>query len=219
MQVKFNKSLEEYHYILGFDLAKYKTGFSVLDIKTQKVVYVGNIHIETQDNFVWDKFYNAVKTNIIYIQKNYGYDFFVIKERLPNQGGPRSNIAALQELAKAHAVFDLLITQMGLDYYDYDGIHAVSVKSYFKNRFSIEKPTKEDIFGCIRELNSDFVFPENDFDITDSVAVSMAFLCRKWNHDINEKIKELKKEMRELKTKKSILEKEKEISRLEKLRN
>ena len=141
MEVKFNRRLDDYNYILSFDLAKHKTGYALIDFKSKKIEKYGLIVTDKENIMPWDYFYSKLREIIEEIRvKTNGNNFFVIKERLPNQNGPRSSIAALQELAKAHAVFDLFVAQNGIDYYDYIGIHSVSVKSYYKTQYGIEKP-------------------------------------------------------------------------------
>ena len=128
----------------------------------------------------------------------------------------------LFELAKAHAVFDLIVEQQGYDYYDWTGIHSVSVKAYFKNRFGIDKPSKEDIRQCIYVTDEEFagenMFEPVNHDITDSIAVTYTLINKKWNADLDAEIKLIKKEIKLAKSKKAISEREALVKRLEKLK-
>lgn len=221
MQVKFNKSLKDYKYILSFDIAKHRTGYSLLCIDTQMVVISGAI-VVGDDEMPWFEFYEEVVSCIENIKRGFGDTFFITKERMPNQGGPHSNIAALQELAKAHAVFDLIVEQYDYDYYDWVGVHSVSVKAYFKSRFGIDKPSKEDIRQCIYATDEEFaaetMFEPVNHDITDSIAVTYTLINKKWNADIDTEIKLIKKEIKLAKSKKAISERQTLIKRLEKLK-
>lgn len=203
--IKFSKKLSQYSYVLAFDLAKHLSGYSLIDINNNKVLLAGVIDTEKAHNeFVWDYFYNQV-INVMEkclnkIGANNAGSVFITKERLPNQNGRFSTILTLQGLAQAHAVFDLAATHSGIDIYDYDGVHSTSVKAYFKTLTGIDKPQKEDIAKYIQDKFNDFNFKDYSLDVTDSVAVALTLINKKWNVDITEKIKEIKKEIRDAKS-------------------
>lgn len=226
MEVKFNRRLDDYNYILSFDLAKHKTGYALIDFKSKKIEKYGLIVTDKENIMPWDYFYSKLREIIEEIRvKTNGNNFFVIKERLPNQNGPRSSIAALQELAKAHAVFDLFVAQNGIDYYDYIGIHSVSVKSYYKTQYGIEKPQKIDIFHCLQqefgELKNVGEKETDDWslDVSDAIALAQTLVNRKWNADIDAAIKEEKKKIKELKNPRSIEAHQNNIEKLLELKN
>lgn len=112
----------------------------------------------------------------------------------------------MQELAKVHAIFDLVVLLEEVDYYDLDGIHSVSVKNFFKKITNIEKPSKEDIQKVLLDrITCPFV--ENfSLDASDSLAVSVTLINSKWNKDIEEEQKELKKQIKKFKSDKKISE-------------
>lgn len=197
--IKFTKPLSDYSYILSFDLAKRLSGYTLYDIKKDGVILAGTIDTtKNKEEYVWSYFYSAV-TDIISSLDNKD-KVFVVKERLPNQNGRFSTIDTLQGLAQAHAVFDLAVTHSGLEVYDYEGIHATSVKAYFKNLTDCEKPQKEDIAEYLKQRFSDFDFSQYPFDVTDALAVTLTLVDKKWNADIAERIKELKKEQKNAKS-------------------
>ena len=203
--IKCIKSLKEYQYILSFDLAKKITGYSLLDIQNNKVVLAGMINTaECKDDFVWDYYYNQILAVLDHCLIEIGREnedlLFVTKERLPNQNGKFSTIDTLQSLAQVHAIFDLAVYHKGLEVYDYEGIHSVSVKAYFKSLLNIDKPQKEDIAEHIRKVYKDFDFSEYSLDVTDSLAVSMTLIGKKYNNDIAEEVKILKKELKNTKS-------------------
>lgn len=221
MQVKFNRRLEEYKYILSFDLAKHKSGFALVDFVDKKIPYSGLITTDPQKEMVWDDFYADLKARLLFIRENFGSSFFILKERLPNQAGPRSTIATLQGLAGAHAIFDFFVSEHGLDVYDWQGVHSVSVKAYYKQVTNLEKPQKNDIYDNIKQTYPTWEVPQDNslsYDISDSVAVVETLINRKWNVDIEERKKELKKELKKAKAQRKIDFLSAEIKRLDELK-
>ena len=215
--IKFTKPLSDYSYILSFDLAKRLSGYTLYDIKKDKVILAGTIDTtKNKDEYIWSYFYNAV-TDVISSLDNKS-NVFIVKERLPNQNGRFSTIDTLQGLAQAHAVFDLAVVHSGIEVYDYEGIHATSVKAYFKNLTDCEKPQKEDIAEYLKQRFSDFDFSQYPFDVTDSLAVTLTLIDKKWNLDVAERIKELKKEQKSAKSENKIARLKDEIIRLESLK-
>lgn len=49
--VKFNKSINEYDYILSFDLAKHNTGYSLYSLSDKTVILTGMIIGEEKENY------------------------------------------------------------------------------------------------------------------------------------------------------------------------
>lgn len=221
MQVKFNRRLEDYQYILSFDLAKHKSGFALVDFVDKKIPYSGLIVTDPQKEMVWDDFYADLKARLLFIKENFGSSFFVLKERLPNQAGARSTIATLQGLAGAHAIFDFFLAENNLDTYDWQGVHSVSVKAYYKQATNLEKPQKTDIFNVIQQTYPTWEVPEDNtlsYDISDSVAVVETLVNRKWNADIDERKRELKRELKKAKAQRKIDSLNAEMQRLEELK-
>lgn len=221
MQVKFNRRLEVYKYILSFDLAKHKSGFALVDFVDKKIPYSGLMVTDPQKEMVWDDFYADLKARLLFIKENFGSSFFVLKERLPNQAGPRSTIATLQGLAGAHAIFDFFLAENNLDTYDWRGVHSVSVKAYYKQLTNLEKPQKTDIFNAIKQTYPTWEVPEDNtlsYDISDSVAVVETLVNRKWNADIDEHKRELKRELKKAKAQRKIDSLNAEIERLDKFK-
>lgn len=218
--IKFNQKITDYQYILSFDIAKHLSGYSLIDIINNNIVCVGVIDTKKSKlDFVWDYFYNTV-SNIIKDCANMvgGSNLFITKERLPNQNGRFSTIDTLQGLAQAHSIFDLAVHRSGVEFYDYDGVHSVTVKSHFKKLTELEKPQKEDISEYIQKKYKDFNFDEYPLDVTDSVAVAITLVEKKHNSDIEERIKMVKKEIKKAKTNAKINKLKEEIVFLEHLK-
>ena len=147
-----------------------------------------------------------------------GPNILITKEKLPNQNGRFSTIDTLQGLAQAHSIFDLAAYNSGIDVYDYDGVHAISVKSYFKTLTNIDKPQKEDISNYIQNQYPDIDLSEYTLDVTDSVAVALTLYNKKYNADITEKIKEYKKKIKTLKMQHAKDKIQEQINALEKIK-
>ena len=110
-----------------------------------------------------------------------------MKEKLPNQAGRFTTIASLQGLAQVHAIWELACEKSGVEVYDFDGVHSVSVKAFFKRRYEVEKPQKEDIAKLVCE-NYCFDIGDSPLDITDAIACVQTLVEYKWNEDIKDKI-------------------------------
>lgn len=216
--VKFNKHIEEYRYVLSFDLAKFKTGFAMYDTVDDTFVKYGVICVSEKSTHPCYDLFKKIKDVLSECRSVAdGGAIFVTKERLPNQAGRFSTISTLQALAEAHAALEIACEDEGADIYDEFGIHAISVKSYFRSIIGIEKPTKEDIAAEI--LKKYDLTGEYTLDTTDAIGVVFTLLNKRWDTDITDGIKELKKNMKTYKTQKKRDEVQSEIDRLNKLKN
>lgn len=219
MEIKYNKNLSNYNYVLSFDLAKQKTGWALVDIKSNKIEKFGMVILNEKADSVWLDIYDKIIVVLNDIKEHCqisGKRFFVLKEKLPNQAGKFTTIASLQSLAQVHAIWELACEKTGVDVYDFQGVHSVSVKAFFKKRYGIEKPQKEDIARLICE-NYCFNIGENPLDITDAIACVQTLVEHKWNQDIIDKTKELKKEQKKYKSDKKIEEIGREMRRIQTL--
>lgn len=217
--VKYNYDLSNYDYVLSFDLAKQKTGWALVDIKSNRIEDFGMIILDEKADSVWLNIYDkiaAVLENAKRYCSKLEKRFFVLKEKLPNQAGKFTTIASLQGLAQVHAIWELACDKSEVEIYDFDGVHSVSVKAFFKRKYEVEKPQKEDIAKLVCE-NYCFDIGDNPLDITDAIACVQTLVEHKWNEDIKDKIKELKKEQKNYKTEKKKNQIAEEIQRLERL--
>ena len=214
--VKYNNCLKDYGYILSFDLAKQKTGWALVNIKTNQAEKFGVIVSDEKADSIWENLYDKI-SNVLLGVKAYCIGkrekFFVTKEKLPNQAGKFTTIQSLQSLAQVHSIWELACFKCGVDVYDLDGIHSVSVKAFFKRKYGIEKPTKEDIAKCVCKDYS-FELGEYPEDVTDAAACVMTLVEYKWNDDVKSKIKELKKSKEKYKSNKKLEELDAEMQRL-----
>lgn len=215
MEMKFQKKINDFNKILSFDLAKRKTGWSLISIKNKLILDCGVI--ETSEVNPWESLYSAFSEIIEKYAIN-GELTLITKERLPNQAGRYTTINSLQELAKVHAIFDLCCQTHNSLIYDFDGVHSKSVKSHFEKLTNITNPTKEDIANVINLEYENVIGKDMNLDITDSIAVSITLLDHKWNSDIDKQISELKKEIKKYKTEKKKNELLSEIDRIQMLK-
>lgn len=217
--IKYNESLQKYDYILSFDLAKHTTGWALVDIKNNQVIMSDVIISDGSKESLWDDLYQRFVTVFKRVQQYCGDNnksFFVVKEKLPAQAGAFTTIASLQALAGVHAVWELACCHMHIPTYDYEGVHSVSVKAFYKREYGIEKPQKEDIARCVGAKYS-FQNPLHSMDITDAIAVVQTLTGYKWNADIQDRIKQLKKDIKKYKSPKKIQELTDDIASLQKL--
>lgn len=216
MFYKFQRPLSEIGYIISFDLALYKTGVSIYDIKNKTICRTDKIEVLKSDEKPVATLYELLKDYLTKSVEKYGDLLMVIKEAMPAQAGRFTTIATLQTLAKAHAALDIAVAKVnGVDFYDDIGVHAVSVKALFKTE-ECPKPTKTDIKEAVCDK---FKLDKSKLsdDESDSIAVIYTLLQKKWNADIKDEIKRIKKEMKSLKQERAIAAHEKRIEELERM--
>lgn len=215
--VKFKKRLADFQYALSFDLAKHQTGYSLVNILNKEIVDCGLIICDSDNPDIWLDMEEKISNVIESVIKRFGIEnFFVVKEAMPKQAGRFTTISTLSALAQSHAILSFACSKLGVNIYDLIGVAAVSEKAVFKQLTGIEKPEKEDIFESVLKI---YKIQESlksvlNYDITDSVAVVETLVSKKWNSDIQQEVKELKKIQKKYKTEKKQMEIENEISRL-----
>lgn len=214
--IKFEQKLSNFKYILAFDLAKIKTGWSLIDFREGKIVKTGMLDMgrDVGDEGFW-AFYAQGIASVFNKVEQYLGETIVTKERCPSQGGKFSTIATLQSLAQAHAIFDMVCYTKNVNIYDEIGVHSVSVKSYFKKLTEKTQPTKQDIAKCIAQIFEGYDFGDLSLDITDSIGVALTLLNVKWDADIKARVKEIKKEQKSAVSDNKIKNLQENIQRLE----
>ncbi len=212
--IKFQKLLSEIDYIISFDLALYKTGVSIYDIAKKSIVRTDKIEVSHTDETPVATLYTKLKEYLTSAVEKYGNLLMIVKEAMPAQAGRFTTIATLQTLAKAHAALDIAVAKVdGVDFYDEVGVHAVSVKALFKTE-ETPKPTKTDIKKAVC---AHYGLKAGDLtdDESDSVAVIYTLIKKKWNADLKDEIKRVRKEMKGLKQERAIVAHEKRIEELQ----
>lgn len=216
--VKFNKHLTDYRYVLAFDLAKHRTGYALVDILNNVVAMSGLVDMDNDAEFPWSGIYSQFM-DVIHTAKSIAGDdeFFVTKEKLPNQAGRFTTIASLQGLAQVHAIWELCCCHSEVEIYDREGVHSVSVRAHIAHQTGIEKPTKEDVADYVSKKYG-FKDVSAALDVTDAIAVVDTLVDKKWNSDIDAEIKTLKKQIKTYKTDKKKNGLLAEIDRLKELK-
>lgn len=210
--VKFNRPLTDFDAIVGIDLATYRTGVCVYNIKTQQMDQFFEVVVDKNSECKVASLFGQLNLMWENLLDKYG-KILVIQERMPQQCGIASTVATLQSLAKSHAIMELSISQkFHVELYDENGIHTTSIKSYFKTE-QCPKPQKEDL----RRVLVEYYHLDNDAltdNISDAMAVVHVLIHKRWNADIDDHIKEIKKEIKKLKAKNAISARQTEIERL-----
>ncbi len=204
MKNHFTKTLQEFEYLVCFDLAKFETGVSVIDIKDlthPRVKEIRQISIDKNEEEPYSEFFDKLNLYFKILETKIPLDkVLIIREKQPSGHGATTTIATLQALAGVHAILDIVIHRYNIYEYE-DGIHASSVKAWAREVTGIEKPQKTDIKNYLIKKYPEILNnpQEITLDISDSIALAECLINRKWNADIKEEIKEKKKKLKELK--------------------
>ena len=137
--VKYNYDLSNYDYVLSFDLAKQKTGWALVNIKSNRVEMSGMIILNEKVDSVWLDIYDKVVVVLDDVKKycqSLDKNFFVLKEKLPNQAGKFTTIASLQGLAQVHAICELACEKSEAEVYDFDRSEERRVGKECRSRWS-----------------------------------------------------------------------------------
>lgn len=210
--VKFNRPLSDFDAIVGIDLASQKTGITVYSLSLGEFTEFIPVTITNSGEDRELRLFLRLKKVLQKIVDKYG-EILVIEERCPNQAGIHSTVQTLQALMGAHWIMRLAVSVTDkAEKYDENGIHSTSVKPLFKSE-NCPKPQKSDIRKALVKMYhlDDTLLTD---DISDAVAVVHTLLHKKWNSDIDEQIKELKKEIKKLKAKNAIELRQQEIQKL-----
>lgn len=213
---KFNKNMANIPYIIGVDLALYRTGVCVYHPKENAYTDLSEVVVAHNDEAPILSLYYNLETYLNDIVRKYGPGGMVIQEAMPLQAGPHSTISTLQTLAKAHSVLELLVCQSS-DLYRYDdtGVYSISVKALFKTE-EIQKPTKQDIRAALKNIYN--IKEDVTENTSDAMAVVHTLINKKWNADIKNKLAEIRKEIKKLKSPKAIEEHQKLLQEMEVLK-
>ena len=221
MEIKFNKSLSDYKYLIMFDLASRITGVCIWDIQNNipiktKVLKVDKDH-ELGAAALYDQidtFFNSLRLEGINLN-----EVLVYKEAMPVQlRGGSSTVQTFIALAKSHAILDYYTYSHNIAVYDYVGVYPISTHAYLKhlmdwdNKHKVEKKDIQEYIKFIYNLDN------VSFDESDAIFLAKTFVDIKWNKDLDEQIRAIKKHSKTLKAEHSILACQNEINRLQGLK-
>lgn len=95
--------------------------------------------------------------------------------------------------------------------YDYTGIYPITTHSYLKKLLSEENVESVDKNTIKKYVEQEFNLVVKSYDESDAVFLAVTLIQSKWNKDILEEMKEIKKHKKELIMKNAIAECEKKI--------
>lgn len=218
MEIKFKKALSDYRYLIMFDLASRISGVCIWDLEKHKPITTRVLQVKGKEELPAAELYNlidqfftslGIETKCILVSKEQG---------LLN-AGKFSTVQTITALARAHTVLDLYCFQHNIDCYDYTGVAPATTHAYFKAIQGLDSKAPVD-----KEMVREYLYSQYSnlkdlsLDESDSVFLAKTLVESKWNKDINEEIKAVKRHSKELKSehgKNTCLE---EIKRLESLK-
>lgn len=212
------KHIQDYRYLVMFDLASKLSGvcvWNVMDKKPEIVTHLTVNIISSElpayelNNQINSLFQSLYKKGIL------SSEILVYKEAMPSQvHGGSSTVQTFIALARSHAVLDLYCASHGLDVYDYVGVYPITTHSYLKKLRGWDKThpiTKDDIKDYVE---SEYGLQDLTYDEADAVFLAKTFLEVKWNNDLNEEIRAVKRHQKTLKAQHAINACEAEQTRL-----
>lgn len=206
-----------------FDLASKNTGVCVWDIKKQKPYLTTKIKVTGKIELFTAELYESVIKLFSTLQEKHNINMskvLVVKEAMPTQlRGANSTIQTFVAIAKCHAILDTLLYFNGINTYDYVGIYPITWHNYFRKINCIDKEIK-----ITKELVHDFIVRDYSLsgdisnDETDAVFMCKTFVEHKWNNDICEEVREIKRHRKTLKADHAIKACDEKIRELENLK-
>jgi len=225
MEIRYEKCLRDFDYLISYDIATH-CGIAIQDLKTEKIIYYTEIDLskskELKEVAFWnalENFYNKLLLNNIISSLS---KVIAIKEQFVSQmGGSRfTQLNTLLGLSKLQTIWNVYHNINEIWVYDYDGIHPSTHKSWWRKELGLEEVDKIIIQNAvIKKYNLESNYYEKITDnISDAISLFEPFKKVKINNDINDRQKELRKEIKSLKSSKAIEDRYVEIGRLELLK-
>ena len=220
MQVKFKKGINDFKYLVMFDLASKNTGVCLWDLQknepilTQTLRVKGEVELpaaELLDLII--RFFNDLVFSIGGVSNK---DILVMKEAMPTQlRGSSSTVQTFLALARSHCTLDTCMFQNDMAMYDYVGIYPTTWHNYFKRIKGLDKDHKVEKEEVHEYVVSKYKLEQNiSMDESDAVFMCEAFLNVKWDNDIKERVLEVKRHRKMLKAPHAIKLCDEEIERL-----
>lgn len=205
MKIQFKNSLGDYDYLLMFDLASRKTGVCLWDISTATPVWTTIIEVRGEKETPSEELYVLLDRLMDQLRDkgiSPSTDVLIGKEAMPTQiRGASSTVQTFLALARSHAILDLYAAQNDIDVYDYVGVYPISTHAYLKKLVEIpegRKVQKQDIKDYV--VTTYGVADDLSFDEYDAIFLAQTLVRVKWNKDINEEIRALRRRRKELKS-------------------
>ena len=207
MKIRTKKSLSGYKYLVVFDLASRITGVCLWSIAEHRPITTQVIKVNATCESKIKQLYVEIQAYFQQLQQqNIDLkDILVCKEAMPTQvHGGSSTIQTFIALAKSHAILDLFLENNNIDFYDDCGIYPASTHAYFRHIMDLntqDKVTKEDVRQYVM---SKYGLADISLDESDAVFLAETFVGAKWNRDLDEAIREVKRHKKELKAQHAI---------------
>ena len=224
MEIKFKKHYNTFKYLLMFDLASRNTGVCLWDIAKNCPIETRALTVTGKEELPAIELLHVIQSYFNDLQLRLGIDLrkevLVAKEAMPTQlRGGSSTVQTFVALARSHCVLDTLLFENGIATYDYVGIYPITWHNLFKKMANLGKDDK-----VTKEVVYEYVISHYHFDhqITldesDAVFLCYTFFAIKWNNDLAEQIREVKRHRKTLKAPHAIKSCDVEILRLEGLK-
>lgn len=207
MVIQGKKGLNEYKYLVMFDLASHNTGVCLWDIENNIPLKTFSIVADKVDGIFVSNLYKQLdiffnKLLDMGIKKK---EIFVSKEAMPVQlRGGSSTVQTFIAMAKAHAVLDLFLDQHDIDVYDYRGVYPATTHAYLKKLLGEDAKKTVDKKDIKEYVTKTYGIEVNNFDESDATFLAATLVGSKWNKDVQEEIKEVKRHKKTLKANKAI---------------
>ena len=207
MVIKYEKNISDYKYLLAFDLASHNTGVCLWDIEKNRPIKTYMVVTKKTETFVSDLYNNleALFEKIKNEQKINLNEMFVCKEAMPVQlRGGSSTVQTFLALAKSHAILDLFLQKNNIDVYDFTGIYPATTHACLRKILGVDSKIVIDKEKIKEYIKGEFGLETQTYDESDAAFLAVTLINSKWNKDILEEIKEVKKHKKELKSSRAI---------------
>lgn len=219
--IKGKVKLNTYKYMVMFDLASKITGVCLWDLQNQKPIRTEVIKIDTSVGLPVASLYDALDKYFDAIGQIVDLDdVLVYKEAMPTQlRGGSSTVQTFIALARSHAILDLYLDRHNMDSYDVTGIYPASTHAYFKHLKGLGAADKVDKQMVNEYVCERYGLKNPTLDESDAVFLAETFVKSKWNRDIDELVREVKRHKKTLKAAHAIDECDNKIKLLLALKN
>lgn len=220
MQVKFKNKLSDYDYLIMFDLASKNTGVCVWDIQNHCPLNTVLIQTDSKHELQTASLYAQINTFFTGLQELTSWDKIIVaKEAMPTQlRGGSSTVQTFLALARSHAILDTYTYLNNIAIYDYIGVYPASTHAYIKKILGLDNKQSVDKNDIKQYVCSTYQIYPNTLDETDAVFLAQTLIDVKWNKDIDEEIRSVKKHKKTLVSTSACAKCDTEISRLEELK-
>lgn len=221
MKIKLQHSIFEYKYLVMFDLASHITGVCVWDIQNNIPLTTSVIETNKNAELPAADLYNHL--DLFFHQLNEqgikNSEILVYQEAMPTQiKGGGSTVQTFLSLARSHSILDLYTYKNNIAVYDYIGIYPISTHAYLKKIRGWDNKHKVEKIDIRDYIEEEYKLMGLTYDESDAVFLAKTFIDIKWNKDIDEAIKAVRKHSKELKSERGINTCLEEIKRLEGLK-